>query len=376
MKKAYHGGDFFQGVGEDFSTLEKSEHVINADVLDAWFDPSPKAIDKITKHLPFIIRTSPPNYSQGLVDAISEYRGISKVNILTGGGSSDLIFAFFPRTVSKGDKVLILDPMYGEYQHILENVIEADVVRFFLNRKDNFKINTDLFIESINKHNPKMVVIVNPNSPTGQYLPKEDILKILNSMSKNILFVVDETYIEYVDKNYSLEKNVSDFENLVIIKSMSKVYALSGVRTGYIVADQKIIDELSGFIPPWAVSLVGQVAGVEALRDEEYYKEKYHETHRLRQEMASQLASIKSIKIYPSVANFFLIELLDERLKSEEIVTTLQKQNIYIRNTESMSTQFSNKFLRIAVKGSESNQRVALELIKSLSSRNDEIVSQ
>ena len=368
MKKAYHGGDFFQGVGEDFSTLEKSEHIINADVLDAWFDPSPKALDKIREHLPFIIRTSPPNYSEGLIDTISNVRGIPKANILTGGGSSDLIFTFFPKTVRKGDKVLILDPMYGEYQHILENVIEANVVRFFLKKEDDFKINTDLLIESIVKNNPKMIAIVNPNSPTGQYFPKEDILKILKSIPPNTLFIIDETYIEYVDKSFSLEKNVLDFENLVIIKSMSKVYALSGARVAYIVASQSIIDELGSFVPPWAVSLVGQMAGVEALKDEKYYREKYQETHRLREEMVDQLAKNKLIKIYPSVANFFLIELLDERLSAEEIAATLQKQNIYIRNTESMSSQFSNKFLRTAVKNREANERVSSELTKCLTS--------
>lgn len=367
MKKAYHGGDFFQGIGEDFSTLENSEHVINADVLDAWFDPSPKVLEKIKTHLPFIMRTSPPNYSEGLIRTLSEVRGIPKENILTGGGSSDLIFTFFPNKVLAGDKVLILDPMYGEYQHILENVIEADVIRFFLKKENDFKISTDLLIDSINKNLPKMVVLVNPNSPTGQYLPREELLKVLKAISPHILFVIDETYIEYIDRKYSLEKDVLTFENLVIIKSMSKVYALSGARAAYMVASKKIIDELSSFVPPWAVSLIGQIAGVEALKDEGYYKEKYQETAQLRQEMIDELSKIKSIKIYPSVGNFFLFELLDAEADSEQIVTMLRKQNIYIRNTESMSVQFSNKFIRIAVKSKESNQRVISELIKSLS---------
>lgn len=367
MKKAYHGGDFFQAIGEDFSTLEKSEKVINADVLDAWFNPSPKALGKIKNHLPFIIRTSPPNYSEGLIETISEFRGIPKENILTGGGSSDLIFTFFPKTVRKGDKVLILDPMYGEYQHILENVIGANITRFILRKEENFKINTSLLIESINKNTPKMVVLVNPNSPTGQYLPKEEILKILESINRDVLFVIDETYMEYVGKNYSLEKDVLSFGNLVVIKSMSKVYALSGVRAAYMIASPRIIEEIGNFIPPWAVSLVGQIAGVEALKDEGYYKEKYQETHKLRDEMITELSKIKSIKVYPSVANFFLLELLDEEAKSEDIVTRLRKQNIYIRNTESMSSQFGNKFLRIAVKDKDSNRKIVSELTRILS---------
>ncbi len=366
MKKAYHGGKFFEAIGEDFSTLEKWEHVINADVLDAWFDPSPKVLEKIKSHLSFLVRTSPPNYSEGLIETISKFRGIPKVNILAGGGSSDLIFTFFPKTVGKDDKVLILDPMYGEYQHILENVIGANVIRFTLKKENDFKINPDLLIEAINNSMPKMVVLVNPNSPTGQYLPKKEILRILKSIPQNILFVIDETYMEYIGRNYSLEKDVLNFENLIIIKSMSKVYALSGARVAYLVASSKVIDEISSFIPPWAVSLVGQVAGVEALKDKKYYEEKYQETHKLRQEMIDELSKIRSIKVYPSVANFFLIELLDEKTKSEEIVELLRKQNIYIRNTDSMSSQFGNRFLRIAVKNKKSNKKNVEALKKIL----------
>ncbi len=364
MKKAFHAGQFFQAIGEDFSDLKKSEQVINADVLDAWFNPSPKVLEKIKNYLPFIVRTSPPNYSEGLVETISKIRGVPKQNILTGGGSSDLIFTFFPKILEKNNKILILDPMYGEYQHILENVIGANVIKFKLKKEEDFQINTDLLIESINKNIPEMVVLVNPNSPTGQYLPKEEIFKILKSISKNILFVIDESYIEYVNRNNSLEKEVLNFENFVIIKSMSKVYALSGVRVGYIIASEKIVDELSGFVPPWAVSLAGQVAGVEALKDEKYYQEKYLETHQLRKEMIDELSKIESIKIYPSVANFFLIELLNKTLNAEEIVQTFRKQNIYIRNPDSMSSQFGNKFLRIAVKNKELNNKIVSELEK------------
>lgn len=366
MKKAYHGGDFFQGIGEDFSTLEKSEHIINADVLDAWFDPSPKILEKIKSHLAFIIRTSPPNYSEGLIETISTVRGVPNDNILTGGGSSDLIFTFFPRVVNKGEKVLILDPMYGEYQHILENVIGVNLIRFYLKKEENFKVNTDLLISKINEEMPKMVVLVNPNSPTGQYLAKEEILKILKSISKDVLFVVDETYIDYVNKNYSLEKEVLNFNNLVIIKSMSKIYALSGVRVAYLIANTQIVEEVGQFIPPWAVSFVGQVAGVEALKEEEYYNLKYQETHKLRDEMISALSKLECIKIYPSVANFFLVELLGKDLEAGKIVAELQKDQVYLRNTESMSLQFSSKFIRIAVKNEESNRRVINGLTKLL----------
>src|SRR6185436_11655468 len=114
MKQAVHGGAFFECIGEDFAALERSDEVVNADVLDAWFDPSPKIITKIRDYLPFILKTSPPTHSAGLIRTIAETRGLSEKNIIAAGGSSDLIFAFFRMFAGAGDKFVLLDPTYGE----------------------------------------------------------------------------------------------------------------------------------------------------------------------------------------------------------------------------------------------------------------------
>ena len=93
---AFHGGKSFEAIGENFQDLDRAEFVINADVLDAWFDPSPCVLSKIQQYLPFLVRTSPPVYSSGFVAAIARARGIPVDCILTGGGSSDLIFTCLP----------------------------------------------------------------------------------------------------------------------------------------------------------------------------------------------------------------------------------------------------------------------------------------
>src|SRR3989344_1875831 len=292
VKPAFHGGDFFQVIGQDFSKLGNSKVVINADVLDAWFDPSPKVVAKIKKYLPFILKTSPPTYSRGLIEAISQNRKIPQSNLLVGGGSSDVIFAFFLQLIKKSDKVLILDPMYGEYQHIFEKVIGAKVLRHQLKRSGSFKLNITQFIADIKATKPKIVVIVNPNSPTGQVLTKKQLVQILSSIPKGILLVIDETYIDYVGQNQSLETKISQYNNLAVIKSMSKVYALSGVRIGYLVADQKIINKVKTLMPPWAVSFPAQLAAIEALKDPKYYRTKYKQTNRLKKGFVSLLSQI------------------------------------------------------------------------------------
>lgn len=364
-KKAYHGGAFFNAIGSEFGTLERAKNIISADVLDAWFDPSPKVLSKVKAFLSFSIKTSPPTQCEGLIKTISRVRKVPKPNIIVGGGSSDIMFAFFPRILKEDESVLILDPSYGEYAHIFEHVTQNKIIRHKLKKEDDFKINYTQLSLQIKSEKPKLVVLVNPNSPTGQYWEKHNILTLSTRFPK-VLFLIDETYIEYIDKNLSLEKEAAKMQNLVIIKSMSKVYALSGARIGYLVAHENIIDKVASHIPPWSVSLVAQIAGVEALKDLSYYSKKHKDTHVLRNSMTTELKKNQCIKVYNSIANFFLIELLNKKLKADQIIQELRKQNIFLRDCTSMSIQFKNNFIRVAVKDKKTNKIIVEALQKVL----------
>jgi histidinol-phosphate aminotransferase len=359
MKKAYHGGGgVYNVIGADFEDIERGKDVANADGLDAWFDPSPKAVAKLSKYLNFAIKTSPPVHGDGLKAAISKYRGIPKENIIIGGGSSDLMFALFPNLGLK--KVLILDPMYGEYRHIFENVLEdVELVKYKLLAQNNFEVQQNEFVSLINQTKPDLVVIVNPNSPSGNFLNKKDISKIIESIPKETLFVIDETYVDYVDTKESVETLVPNHKNLMVIKSMSKVYSLSGARAGYLVAGADIIEKIDRFIPPFSVSSPAQILAIEALKDSEYYKEKWEETRKLRENTIKALKEIPNIKIYSGEGNFFLIELLNKLSgKAEEIVKKLSEKKVFVRNADSMSDQFHGSFVRIAVKDAETNKKI------------------
>ncbi len=364
-KRAYHGGAFFEAIGSDFSVLENTEKVIAADVLDAWFDPSPKVLEKISSYLSFALKTSPPTYSDGLVATIADYRGVLKQNIIVGAGSSAIMFSFFPNILNWQDRVLILDPMYGEYAHILEHVIPVVLKRHLLQSAEGFKLHPEKIQREINSFTPAMVILVNPNSPTGNYCDGQLILDLVTK-NPNILFVIDETYIEYVGRNHSLERFAGIHKNLIIIKSMSKVYALSGARVAYMIADKSILQKFSYLMPPWAVSLIGQISAVEALKDLAYYDKKYAQTHLLRQEMQASLSQLANIKIYSSVANFFLIELCNTQIGADEIIKQLRGDSIYLRNCDSMSKQFKNNFLRIAVKDNITNKKIVDALLKTI----------
>ncbi len=203
------------------------------------------------------------------------------------------MFYFLPNYFSKESKIIILDPTYGEYSHILQHVIGANYSTYTLSPEHNFEIKTDDFIAQVNGEKPEAIIIVNPNSPTGKYRDKNEVLRVVKSINKDILIIIDETYIEYIGTEFSLEKEVALHKNLVIIKSTSKAYALSGLRAAYMVADKSIITKIITFIPPRAVSLPAQIAAIEALRDSTYYQKKYEETHSLRKNMEAELGKIE-----------------------------------------------------------------------------------
>ncbi|HXP86414.1 MAG TPA: histidinol-phosphate transaminase [Bryobacteraceae bacterium] len=353
---AFHGGKSFEAIGEDFRQLDRAAQVINADVLDAWFDPSPCVLSKIRHYLPFLIRTSPPVYSGGLVAAIARARDMPANCILTGAGSSDLIFTCLPRLTPRPRNVMILDPMYGEYRHLIETVMGGQILRFDLHKEEDFRIDTDRLIASVRRHRPNLLVIVNPNSPSGQYWPRRDVVRLLDSIPSSTQIVIDETYIEYAGRENSLESEASRRPGLLVLKSMSKTYALSGMRVGYLVGVPSTVRDLSKWIPPWAVSLPAQVAAVEALGDEAYYEAKYRETHLLREKLVRNLRRNPHITTYPSTTNFVSVET---RTSAQRILERMRESNVFVRNCDSMGERFADRFLRIAVKSRTENSCIA-----------------
>ena len=358
--RAYHGGGFFQDIGPRFDRLERRHAIINADVVDAWYDPSPRVIEAVSGCLPWLLKTSPPTHAEGLVEAISEVRGIPADCLLVGGGSSDLMYLAFPHLLSPGERVVILDPMYGEYAHILEHVVDADVRRCFLDRRSGFAPDLDALLAQA--AGAAMVVLVNPNNPTGTCVTAEFMQALRAGLDPRALLFIDETYIDYVSPSPSMERRVADHDNLIILKSMSKFYALSGARVAYLAASPAIIAHLSVSSPPWPVGLPAQVAAVAALGDEAYYRQRIRLTHRLRERLAADLRSLPGLRVYDSIANFILMQLLDGGAAAESVYQAMKLRGVHIRNCDSQSLQFNGDFIRTAVKDAAANQRIAAAL--------------
>lgn len=360
--RCYHGGAFFEAIGEDFETLEKKDAIITADVLDAWFEPAPSVVKKLAEHLPFALRTSPPTGCDGMRRAIARARGVADGSILPGAGSSDLIFAGLRHWVTPRSRVLILDPMYGEYAHVLENVIGADVDRLTLSRARGYDVDLDELAAHVTR-GYAWVVLVNPNSPTGCHIPREHLERAISQAPRTVRWWIDETYVDYAGPGQSLEAYASTSTNTVICKSMSKAYALSGARAAYLCGPTSLLDELRPLCPPWSVSLPGQIAACEALKAFDYYRARWEETHHLRAELRTGLQGL-GWDVLPGCANFLLCHLPANAPDAATLVERSRARGLFVRDVANMGTCFDARTLRIAVKDRETN-RAMLQILRA-----------
>ena len=361
----FHGGAFFEAIGTGFETLERRESVINADVLDAWFPPSPKVLEAMRDHLPWLMRTSPPTQCEGLKLAIASARGVSAENILPGAGSSDLIYLAFRQWLTYKSRVLILDPSYGEYVHVLVNVIGCQVDRMVLPRSNGYEVDLEELQARI-RMGYDLIVLVNPNNPTGRHIARVDLERVLQAVPGNTRVWIDEAYLEYVGPDESLEQFAARSESVLVCKSMSKVYALSGMRAAYLCGPMHQLSDLIPWTPPWAVGLVAQVAAVRALEDPAYYAGRYAETNRLRESLINGLRGFGIREIVPGKANFVMLHLEAEHFTVEDLVKESRESGVYLRDVSSMGTNLGDRALRIAVKDKRTNQMVLETMEKVL----------
>jgi histidinol-phosphate/aromatic aminotransferase/cobyric acid decarboxylase-like protein/GNAT superfamily N-acetyltransferase len=354
--ECYHGGAFFKAIGENFAALERRAGVINADVLDAWFPPSPLVTNTLQDHLEWLLRTSPPTGCEGLIESIAQARGVKAANVLPGAGSSDLIFRALPHWLTPRSHALILDPTYGEYAHVLEQVVGCTVDRLPLLRENQYEVDLDRLRRAL-ADEYDLVVLVNPNSPSGRHVPRPALEALLRQAPLRTRVWVDETYVEYAGEGQSLEPFATQTENVIICKSMSKVYALSGARVAYLCAAPHQLEQLRAITPPWVVSLPAQLAAVRALQDRAYYADCYAQTHAFRAILRTQLEKL-GWQVVPGCANFLLAHLPEYGPSAQQLIQGCQRQGLFLRDASCMGSNLGPRAVRVAVKDPATNTRM------------------
>ncbi|MER7760656.1 histidinol-phosphate transaminase [Streptomyces sp. NPDC097619] len=354
-----HGGAFFTAIGTDFRTLERRHEVVAADVLDAWFPPSPKVTAALTADPGWAARTSPPTGAEGLLAEIAAVRGLPVGSLAVGAGSSDLIFRAFGRWLTPQSRVLLVDPGYGEYAHVTERVIGCRVDRLALRREDGWLLDPARLAAATADGRYDLVVVVNPNNPTGRHAPAEGLRAVLAGAPARTRWWIDETYLGYVDPAESLAGTAATDPRVVVCTSLSKMYALSGMRAAYLVADPETAGELRRWTPPWPVSLPAQLAAVTALRDPGHYAEQWARTAVLRRGLADGLSALAGFEaVEEGVANFLTVTLPTAGPSAAALVRACRGHGVYLRDLSPMSPVYEGRTFRVAVRDTAENARI------------------
>ena len=179
-------------------------------------------------------------------------------------------------------------------------------------------------------------------------------MQVLTGVPSSTRVWVDEAYLDYVGAGESLEQFAAKSENIIVCKSMSKVYALSGMRVAYLCAATHQLSDLIPITPPWAVGLPAQVAAVRALEDAAYYTARYQETHGLRAQLIEGLRGMGIREIVPSMTNFVMFHLDEQHPSAAAVIESARKSGVFLRDVSSMSER-RPRALRVAVKDQDTN---------------------
>ena len=313
-----------------------------------------------------IIRDGAPNitnypdiYSRNLAGKISKNLGISQDNLLITNGSIEAIY--LSAGLIENKKSLIVTPTFSEYERAI--VSRKGKCLYFKTAAQN---SFSLDFNKINKILPKVnaLFICNPNNPTGNILPKDELLLLARNCQRHgVLLIIDEAFIDFLfrPQEYSLVKDSVKLDNVIVIGSLTKFFALVGLRVGYITAGKKIISEISKFCFPWAVNSFAQAAAACAIFDYNYIHRTRAFIQKEKDFLFAELGKIKAITPYYPSVNFILCRIKNGRLNSEKLFNLLGKKGIFIRDCSNFRG-LNNRYFRVAVKLRNDN----LSLISAL----------
>ena len=255
------------------------------------------------------------NYTE-LKEAIVNYIGCKIENISVGNGSSELLDLCVKTFVDTNELILSLDPTFSMYS-IYAKIVNSRYIG--AGEGNDFVINVDDVIKSIKENNPKLTIICNPNNPTGTTIKRDDVLRIVKS-TDNVV-IVDEAYMEF--SNESVVDEIENYDNLIVVKTMSKAFSMAGIRTGYLIANEELVKTIEKVRPPYNLNSISALLATKALKQKDKMLS-YVENLKVEREKIYEKLLDMGVKAYKSGANFVFfsskVDNLAEKLIENDVL--------------------------------------------------------
>lgn len=294
----------------------------------------------------------PDTDSTGLRKALGEHWSVDYSNIIVGTGSDQLIQVIANVFVGPGDKVLCPAPSFGMYGDSCI-IAGGTPVKYFLEPENRYEYSKSAIFEAYDRERPKLIYICNPNNPTGNLMPRKDVLEVVRYCREAVV-VVDEAYAEFCDT--TVIPYINEYENLMILRTFSKAYGLAGIRCGYSIAGASLTRAVNLARAPYNIGSLSQLAAQLVLEEKEEIYKNIACLVAERDWLKAELAKIKGVDVYNSHSNFILVRVDNCR----EVYNKLCEKGVFLRIFG--SSPLLQNCLRITVGTHEQNTILLDEL--------------
>ncbi len=337
---------------------DKSQKFIKLSANENALGVSQLAINAYAKHSENIFR-----YGDGacldLCEKIAQKNNINAKQIVCGAGSDELISLLTSAFCKEGDEVI-----YSEYGFLMYPISAKRVgAKPIKVREKNYRTDVNEILNAIT-NKTKIIFIANPNNPTGSYLKKDEIDFLIKNLDKNILLILDHAYEEFVTVNdypqaIDIVKNNA---NVVMLRTFSKIYGLASLRIGWCYCHEQIAEILHKIRGPFNVSGPAQHCAIACLDDDDFLEKSRQHNQKWLDIYKSEIANLKNLIAHPALANFILLDFLNEK-NCQNAQKIFLENNIILRE---MSAYSLNNCLRVTIGKDQENHQV-LEILKQIS---------
>lgn len=356
FKSGQHGGNTRQ-IAEQYGKDEK-------DIIDFSANINPLGIPQNVKQVIIDNLTSAEHYPDidysRLYQSISLHSHQQQENIIVGNGATELIYEWVQAINPKN--ALLVEPSFGEYRRALEQT-QCDITTHILKETNDFQVNQTL-IDSLSD-DLDCLFLCTPNNPTGQLIEQALLTEIIDTCeAKKIHLMIDESFMEFVTNPISVEHLLKSHSYLTILRSLTKYFAIPGLRLGYLLSgNTQLIQSMRTKQRPWTINTFAALAGEHLFSDTNYQIQTKEWLENQQTYLLEKLRKIPKLKVWKTEANYLFFKLTAPKI---DLQHKLLEHNILIRSCANY-IGLNNQFYRVAIKSADNNQRLVTALNQILS---------
>lgn len=352
LQKFVHGGDIYSADSPLGYWLDFSANINPLGLADS-------VKKAIMEHIDGLVHYPDPK-GRALKQAIADCCGVPVESVVLGNGAAELFYVYFH--AERPAEVLLPVPSFSEYERAA-HCSGAAIRYFFLREEQSFHLDFAELAEAV--ESCRTVVLGNPNNPTGELLSREAVEDFVScAAEQGVDVIVDESFLDFrQDKHlYTVCDLTGKYANLLVISSMTKAFAIPGIRLGYAIAGKRMVSLLEAHKDTWNVNSLAQAAGIAALSDTSYREQTLSYTGAAAEKMYRELRDFSRLMVYRPTVNFVLINIEGYGMTSEDLTAGMKHRGILVRDCSNYPG-LDNRFVRVAVRSSGENS-IMLEALR------------